>query len=857
MDKIRPFHTISVPHKDILEGKLSMDIYAANLWEVYKNRGPEEYRNPDNFFQKTYLTSGLSNLIQIVKKRLEGNGGDAVIQLQTPFGGGKTHSLIALFHKAKEWNAKTFVFVGDKLNPKNTIIWEELEKQLTGNIDKLKGKTVPSGENLRELLVDNQPIILLLDELIEYLIPSRGIKIENTTLDSQILAFIKRLTEVVGSLDKTILLITSPSRTQYLEEDQIILNLLNERLGRVEKTYTPVEDHEVTHVVRKRLFSEINKKNLKEIVYEVVDYFKKENILPLGVETSEYRDKFLISYPFLPDVIECLFHKWGSFPNFQRTRGVLRFLSLTIYCLRKKNIEYITLGDFDLKYQDIRRELIKNIGNEYDSIIAADITDPNSGSKKVDNSLGESYKGLHIGTRSSTAIFLYSFSTGRDNGANLKEIKRSSTITSIPSSIVSEAVDLLKNEKLFYIEEQAGKILFKNTPNLNKIIINKIENVEDNDILVEEKKYLISSVKKGNFNKIYIWPAESRDIDDNPYLKLIILDKRDENFMNSIVENKGTIPRVYRNTIFFLSPFEAKRFELLYSIKRRIALEQIQKDTSLKFTQQEKKNISDSIKKQKEIIITKINETYRTLNIPARNEIEDVDLGIPTYGDSMNITKDVYEKLKSEGTIIDKMVPLVVKVKYLKDKEYVSTKNIHDNSLKTLGENRLLNESVLKNSIIDGVKQGLFGLGTLENEEIIPIYWKVKCQVGFSDNEILIIPKICEEYFEEKPGGGVTGGGVTGGGVTGGGMTGGGVTGGGVTGGGVTGGPQVVISKINIPQFLLPKGKVSSLLGLLNYIQTKFEKIKIKIEASDGSIAEGEYQDNIKEALKQIGIEIK
>jgi len=156
------------------------------------------------------------------------------------------------------------VFVGDKLNPKNTIIWEELEKQLTGNIDKLKGKTVPSGENLRELLVDNQPIILLLDELIEYLIPSRGIKIENTTLDSQILAFIKRLTEVVGSLDKTILLITSPSRTQYLEEDQIILNLLNERLGRVEKTYTPVEDHEVTHVVRKRLFSEINKKNLRE-----------------------------------------------------------------------------------------------------------------------------------------------------------------------------------------------------------------------------------------------------------------------------------------------------------------------------------------------------------------------------------------------------------------------------------------------------------------------------------------------------------------------------------------------------------------------------------------------------------------
>ncbi|MHA1150393.1 MAG: ATP-binding protein [Promethearchaeota archaeon] len=845
---MRPFHTITVPHKDILEGNLSMDVYAANLWEVYKNRGPEEYKNPVSFFQKTYLTKGLSNLIQIVEKRLNGGGGDAVIQLQTPFGGGKTHSLIALFHKAKEWNTTPFVFVGDKLNPNDTIIWEELEEQITGKIALLKGKTVPSGESIREILSGNQPIIILLDELIEYLIPSRGIKIENTTLDSQILAFIKRLAEVAGSLEKIVLLVTSPSRTQYSEEDQILLNLLNERLGRVEKTFTPVEDYEVTHIVRKRLFSEVNEKKVKDIVYDVVEYFKREDILPLGIEPSVYKDKFIISYPFLPDVIECLFHKWGSFPNFQRTRGVLRFLSLAIYCLREKNIEYITLGDFDLQFQELRRELIKNIGNEFDSIIAADITDPNSGSKKVDNSLGESYKGLHIGTRSSTAIFLYSFSTGRENGANLKEIKRSSALISIPSSIVSEAVDILKNEKLFFIEEQAGKIFFKNTPNLNKIIINKVENVEDKDIIAEEKQFLVSLIKKGSFNKIYIWPTESRDIDDNPNLKLVILNQKNSNFITSIVENKGTIPRVYRNTLFFLSPIETKRMELFSSIKRKIALEQIQKDSSLKLNQQEKKNIADSLKKQKQSILTKINETYRILNIPSKNKIDDVDLGIPTYGDTMNLTKEVYEKLKSEGTIIEKMVPLVVKEKYLKGKDYVSTKNIHDNSLKTLGENRLLNESVLKNSIIDGVKKGLFGLGTIEDDKITPIYWKEKCQVGFSDNEILIIPNICENFFkEEKPGeeeeeeDEQEGEGDE------------------EDNGKKKGSKKIKkeISKINIPKFVLPKGKVSGLLGLLNYIQKNFEKVQIKIEASEGEIDEGEYQDNIKEALKQIGIDIK
>jgi len=855
---MRPFHTIAIPHDDILEGKLSMDIYAANLWEVYKNRGSDEYKDAEIFFKKTYLTKGLKKLIEAVNHRIKGLGGDSVIQLHTPFGGGKTHSLIALFHKAKEWNIKSFVFVGDKLNPRNTLIWEELEFQLTKKILKLKGKTVPSGDNIREILEKNQPLILLIDELIEYLIPARGIKIENTTLDSQILAFIKRLVEVVSSLDKTVLLITSPSRTQYSESDQILIDLLNERLGRVEKAYTPVEDYEINQIVRKRLFSEIDEIVIKDLVFNITEYFKKELILPLEIEPSDYRKKFMISYPFIPDVIECLYHRWGSFPTFQRTRGVLRLLSLVIYRLKDKNIEYITLGDFDLSFQELRRELIKNIGNEFDSIISADITDNKSGSKIVDNSLGESYRGLHIGTRCATTIFLYSFSTARDNGATLKEIKRSAAFPSIPSSIISEAVDILKNEKLFYIEERGGRIYFKSHPNLNKIIMNKIENVEDNAILNEEKQFLASLLKKNKFKKIYIWPFESKDIDDDCDLKLVVLQKQDLKFIKTIIEYKGIIPRIYRNTLFFLYPLENKRLELFSAIKRKIALEQIQNDSILQLTQEEKKKISDSIKSQIETIKIKINETYRSLNIPfSTTKIETVDLGVPTYGDSVNLTNEIYDKLKSEGLIIEKMVPLIVKEKYLKDKKYLSTKKIYENSLKTLGESRLLNKSVLKNAIIDGVKKGLFGLGTIENDKIVKIYWKEKCQVRFTEDEVLVIPKICEEFIknqlnnakiEVKPK--------------------------------ETDRLEIIedqlsktkkelesdqkekiiinkkLQKITLPKFVLPKGKVSDLLGLLYYLQNKFNKLELKIEASDGSIEETEYEDNIKEALRQMGIDI-
>lgn len=103
---MKAFHTIATPHKDILEGRLTMDVFAADLYEVSQKRGPDEYKDAETFFRKTYLTQGLENLLNVVEKRLSGKGGDPVIQIQTPFGGGKTHALIVMYHKAEEWGAK-------------------------------------------------------------------------------------------------------------------------------------------------------------------------------------------------------------------------------------------------------------------------------------------------------------------------------------------------------------------------------------------------------------------------------------------------------------------------------------------------------------------------------------------------------------------------------------------------------------------------------------------------------------------------------------------------------------------------------------------------------------------------------
>ena len=99
---LKPFYHVAIPHDDIKEGKFTLDTFAADLWSVYQNKGPLEYRNPKLFWERTYPTRGLMTLMELAEKRLQKGVGDAVIQLQTPFGGGKTHSLIALYHRARE-----------------------------------------------------------------------------------------------------------------------------------------------------------------------------------------------------------------------------------------------------------------------------------------------------------------------------------------------------------------------------------------------------------------------------------------------------------------------------------------------------------------------------------------------------------------------------------------------------------------------------------------------------------------------------------------------------------------------------------------------------------------------------------
>ena len=862
---MKPFHTVAIPHEDIKKGSLEMSVFAADLWSASRGSGPQEYSNPDVFFRKTYQTDGLKELLETVQKRLEGRGGDSVLQVQTPFGGGKTHSMIALYHKAGEWNAKRVVLVGTVLDGEKTL-WGEIERQLTGEIKYLTGMVSPGREALNKVLTANVPVLILMDELMEYMTKASGVKVEDTTLAEQTLAFMQELSEEASSISGVCALITLQSSLteQSSEAAERMLSKLKKTLGRKEKVYAPVKDSEVTKIIRKRLFSNINERAAEEIVSNLVDYFANQSILPAGIEKSDYRARFLDSYPFTPEVVDVLYHRWGSYPEFQRTRGVLRILALVIHSMLNNSNSYISLSDFDLDNQELRQELIKFTGSEFNSVIASDITADDSGTRRTNPELGRAYQNLNIATRAAQTIFMYSFSGGREHGATLTDIKRQAAAYDNPAEVISDCLERLKN-RLFYLQNTDDKYFFSNKPNLNRIIHTKMENVSSESLKELEEELLKRNISGKRF-KTFIGEQSYKDIPDNYDLKLLVLESVDKQTMLEIVNSRGnSTPRVNRNTIIFLCPGDKTNLEK--QMRRKLAIDAIERDDSLELGEMDRKKLKEDVKRISGELDDAIHRVYREIYIPMKDGLLKTDLGVPTYGENKTLDERIFDHLKSESKLVDKLSPMVISIKYLEKSSNLHTEQLWKSHLQTPGEPLLMNRGVLEEAIIEGLKNGLFGLAVETDRGFKLMYFNDRKsaqettvpELQFSSVELLLSLAKCKELAEREPGTIYpndsgdkkvdiavkdTGAGTSFGTSH-------------TTSGGTTVLPQGTgaIESLHL-SFKLPKGKSSDVMRIVNYLHEKYQDIQLTISASKGSITQQEFENKIQEAFEQAGIEI-
>lgn len=766
---------VTTPHKDIREGKLNEAIFAADLGDVVYGRAPLEYQDAGIFFQKTYLTQGLRTLLENVLSRLNGERGDPVIQLQTPFGGGKTHALLTLYHMVKNRKnlkhiqsisdlpdvkkAKIAVFIGTWEDALEKTPWGEIAKQL-GQYEVIKQhdkkRITPGKEKLRQILDASGPTLILMDEILEYIVKANRAEKEDNITHGQTLAFLQEISEVVASSKDCCLVITLPASIleRYDEEAEKALQQLQKVSGRIEAVYSPVEGLELYEVIRKRLFEDFGDEKIrKKVAQKFFDFYQN-----LGADVSSnvkeiaYREHIERAYPFHPELIDVLYERWGSYPTFQRTRGVLRLLAEVVADLYKQKVvsPLIQSSIVNLNNQTIRREFIKHIGNEFEAVVASDIAGLNAKAIKIDKEMGSEYEKYGIAKGIATSVFLYSFSAGVSKETTLPRIRVALLREGIPSTIVGDAVAKLE-EELWYFHSEGNRYSFRNQPNLTRIIIDREEPITDEKIQEELRKLIQKN--SGRSLEVYLWPESSADVSDNKNLKLAILSPRffydstkEKEFTKELYEKAGLTFRVYKNTLFALMMDENQSVSLNKTLRRFLALTDIQNDKSLleTLTKQSQEELKKKYKDSEREIPFKILNAYRYLTVLEERGPDLKDLGIPTVGSDQSISERVKQYLRDHEKVLTRLTPKYLLDKtFSKDEEEKSLREMYELHMKTPGMPIPESERVFLDAVTEGVIKGI--LGVREDTEIY------HCQnVSPNIDSIVLRGEVAERLKKEK-----------------------------------------------------------------------------------------------------------
>jgi hypothetical protein len=762
MNMLKPWRQVAVPHLDIRQGKFDTSIFAADLGEVLAGRGAVDYRDACTFFSKTYLTEGLTQLLIDVMQRLAGsNKTEAVIQLQTAFGGGKTHTLLALYHLLTSPNpvsklpeiqalvaaaglkqiptARVVCLVGTALNATaDRTFWGEMAWQLGGErlYAKLakcdQQKVSPGTDLLGAVLAEAGPCLILLDEVLAYLLKAGGVKVEESTLRGNTLTFLHELGIAVANCPTACMIATLTSQlAEYMDEGgERAYTSLEKALGRVEKVRQTVVGAEIYEVIRRRLFENLgdpaDHRAAAEAYWQV--YRQLGEDVPSGCREPSYRDEMIRAYPFHPELISVLYERWGSIPEFQRTRGVLRLLADVISNLYqgKDNDPFIQSGSVNLGAPGVRGELVKHTGygSVFHGVIESDIAGTHAKAPEIDRQLGSEYAKESVSEKLARAIFMYSFSGSQQRGATLPQLRVAVLNPEMAPPFVSDALDRM-TKRLWYLYHDTGLYRFDSRPNLNRILVDREEMVRSEPDKVRDfaKATLNDLIGDATF-RVYRYPDEDRDVADEARLSLVVLDlhqvaseeempKATEDFITGILKQRGQGFRKHANVLIFLAPDQQRASEVVDAARALMALRNVDADKATKkqLSEDQLKDLAQRLKEAEARLPAALMTAYRLVLVPGEKKtLRCFDMGITMSKTSLS--QRVLEKLKDEQQILEKLDPQILIGPrfglWPDDQDILKVSTLAEYFTQLTHLPRLLNDKVLPDCLAKGVGRGLF-----------------------------------------------------------------------------------------------------------------------------------------------------
>lgn len=714
-----PWFRVVTPHLDIKQGRLDESIFAANLAEVALGNGREIYSNAGVFFSKTFFTAGLKNVAKTVLKGLNGkeDAENRVISLQTGFGGGKTHTLISLYHLSK-WgkNAIKSNFTKDLLaytgepefdsaniavftNTTNDAangrqaeegihiqtIWGELAYQLGGKaayeiVRKNDEQLIAPAGLFKKVLEQCKPALILVDELADYCVKASARKAGSSSLADQTISFMQELTEAVSGTKNCVAVITLPASVQEVgntPEAQAILGALQKRVSRVGADTQPVADEEIYEVIRRRLFEDIGDATTIESIADqyMTMYQQYWSELPPNANKSEYKQKIIKSYPFHPELIDVFRIRWASHHDFQRTRGVLRLLAAIVSDLWKRQQSLpsgnamIHTGVVNFANLDpLSGQLKKLYGNGYDSVISADVAGSSSNAFKIDGNKKE-YGDWYLTQSISSVILMNSFGTeGTNKGISVPELKLNLLVPhGFNHNSINGALDELESNAYYLYYAQSSSLgkryWFHTKPNINILINQAKGDVKSDDITAEIINRLHQKSRNIYSFNVLVNPAEEIPEQQKPTLLILSpnhlanpngINGKTLPFIQKIATKKGNSERIYRNTLLFLVCSELGIGKLQSDVREYLACQKISGEYNNQLEQEQKVDLKKRVDDSSKSTESSIVSAYSIIAKYSVKKGTDV-LQIRQFKDSIDsqVNSYIIEALKEEEWLLD------------------------------------------------------------------------------------------------------------------------------------------------------------------------------------------------------------
>jgi len=578
---LKPWREVITPHPDVASGRYQQAEFAADLWQVHLGEGSDEYRKPVEFFRRTYLTESLKRLLVGGVQRIAGTGGDPVVQLQTNFGGGKTHSMLALYHLFSGATpselagvdavlaeagvkslptAKRVVLVGNKISPGNPVtkadgtvvhtLWGEMAYQLGGKkayarIAKDDERATNPGDVLRELLVEYGPALVLVDEWVAY---ARQLHDQGDLPGGNfetMFTFAQALTESAKLAKNCLLVVSLPasgtSGSPHTQADDVevggirgreALDRLRNVVGRLESSWRPATAEEGFEIVRRRLFEPIagdQFKNRDVTARAFADlYHAQAAEFPPECKGADYEKRMQAAYPIHPEIFDRLYTDWSTLVKFQRTRGVLRLMAAVIHSLWEKGDKNPLILPSTIPIDDgrVQSELTRYLSDNWAPIIEKDVDGPGSLPMKIDSEVPNLGK-LHATRRVARTIYLGSAPTvaAAHRGIEDRRVKLGCVMPGESAAVFGDALRRLAAAAT-YLYQDGPHTWYATQPTVTKLAEDRAEQLKrDPDKVANElDTRLRADLKRtGDFSRVHAMPRTGADVPDDLDARLVVL----------------------------------------------------------------------------------------------------------------------------------------------------------------------------------------------------------------------------------------------------------------------------------------------------------------------------------------------